>query len=88
MIHILEGVECISLKEFSKRTQHSKQSIRRLIEFGNRFRALRAIKDGVHTYIPLSEVTEYPFVNERGQIYHYRLEKDGERIYEDDWENT
>jgi hypothetical protein len=71
VIHTIAGIDYLSIKEFAAWTRHSKQAIRKLIETGNRIRKLQSIKDGVHTYIPFYEIADFPFCNQRGEVYHF-----------------
>lgn len=75
--YIVDGVEVIHISEFAARCHLNQATVRNMLErteagtvAGTRFRRpLKYIRDDSTVWIPVSEVTEYPFI--RGtNCYH------------------
>jgi hypothetical protein len=77
MIHVIGDTEYLHIEEFAELLEHTVPSIRYLIQHGNAIRKMEHIKEGSRFFIPVKELTSYPFVpggRTSGilEIYHYR----------------
>lgn len=76
--YIVEGVEVIHIQEYANRVHLNQATVRNMLArqdkgtvAGTRFRRpLKYIRDDSTVWIPLSEVTEYPFIKGTN-CYHY-----------------
>lgn len=72
----------IHVTDFANLLHRSVQSTRRLIDYGNNIRKLKAFRDRSRLMIPTTEITGYPFTAtgpdnlDRG-IFHYVKQEDG-----------
>jgi len=57
----VDGVEYYKVSTFAKLTKRSEQSVRLLVNSGNRLRKLKHIKIARSLLIPATELTDYPF---------------------------
>ena len=73
---VLNGNDYFTVKQFALLTNRTHQSIRHLIRHGNSIRKLDAIKIGSSIFIPISELTNYPFkaCGRGNDVYHYDIE--------------
>jgi hypothetical protein len=76
----IEGSLYYTVKQFASITNRSEQSVRLLILKGNKIRKLLCVKFADKPFIPIDELTDFPFtVSGRNQSpYHY--DKQGEVI--------
>lgn len=70
----INDVLCIRLIDFATVTNRSHGHISNLTLKGNSVRKLKCIRIGNNPYIPVSEITEYPFttVGRNCQTYYYK----------------
>jgi hypothetical protein len=78
----INGKKYYYVKQFASLTDKATHSIYNLIKKGNKLRKLNAVYIDGKPYIPIEELTEFPFVApgpfaERN-VYHYTEE--GERV--------
>ena len=57
----IEGVEHFTIEDFAKIVGKSISAVRVMISRGNSIRKLKTEKYGGKPFIPISEVTDYPF---------------------------
>jgi hypothetical protein len=84
IVYDIDGVKYLTANDFAKLLDRSRQSIDTLIRHGNRIRKMKSYHDDKNKiYVPLSEVTEFPFCMQGidGHVYHYSLT--GKRIVTD-----
>jgi hypothetical protein len=69
----INGEPCISLMDFAKATNKSPSHISNLILKGNSQRQMRCVRMGKMPYIPVKEITEFPFttVGRNCKVYYY-----------------
>ena len=71
----INGKECYQVKQFASLTNRTTQSIYNLIREGNSIRKLVAFYVEEKPYIPVSELTDFPFVSpgpfSANNVYHY-----------------
>jgi len=80
--HVIEGDEYYSISDFCLIVNKSRMRINQLINEGNKERKLKCLRLGPRTYIPVKELSEYPwFTGGRSNLrYHYTEE--GAIVYE------
>lgn len=81
-VQTIEGVDLLHIREFCEITGRSIQSVRHLIEFGNRERKMKFFRDRSRLLIPVTELTGFPFIKSghasgSREIYHYYKQEDG-----------
>ena len=62
-----------TVKQFALLTNHSEQSIRRLFKLGNKKRCLKVEYHATKPFIPVSELSEFPFTvtGTSEEVYFY-----------------
>lgn len=80
----INGKDYYTVKDFAALIGKNEQTVRKYIKVGNKIRRLECIKVGWSVFIPVEELTDYPFTscgNNSQAVYHYDL--DGVIAYED-----
>jgi hypothetical protein len=69
----IEGKEYYTVKQFAALTNRAEQSVRNLINKGNRIRKLKSLKIGEKLFVLASELQKFPFTScgPNGEVYHY-----------------
>lgn len=73
----INGHMYYQVKQFAMLTNRTTQSIYKLVKSGNAIRKLKAVYIGEKPYIPVEEVTDFPFISpgpfSEDNVYHYTL---------------
>ncbi len=80
----VNGVEVLTISQFARVTQKSNDVVRQLLCTGNRFRKLKATYVDGRTFIPVSELFDFPFSlpgRNRAILYRYRIVKGEVKSY-------
>ena len=79
----IDGAEYYTVKQFARKTYRSEQSVRFLISKGNRLRKLKCVYFAGKPFIPVTELTEYPFTlaGRQSRVFHYNTT--GVAVYDD-----
>lgn len=71
----INGKKYYQVKQFAMLTNRTTQSVYKLIKKGNSIRKLKIFYLGDKPYIPMEEVTEFPFISpgpySENNVYHY-----------------
>ena len=71
----INGVKYFRVKDFAALTSRTTQSVYQLIRLGNAKRKLKVKKISDMPYIPITELTDFPFIKpgpyNENNIYHY-----------------
>jgi len=73
----IDGIDCYSVHTFALLTERSEQTIRLLINKGNRLASLKARKVEDNWYIPCTELTDFPFCYPGRSMYVDRFDEHG-----------
>lgn len=77
IVYDIDGIKYLTANDFAKLLERSRQSVDILIRKGNRIRRLKSYHNNKNNiYVPLSEVTEFPFTmqGQNPKVYHYTME--------------
>lgn len=76
-----DGIEYLDIHEYAYMAHITVAAVRAAIEQGNRVRKLKAIRNGLRYYIPLSEYYIYPYINKgKGKDVVKHFTKEGELV--------
>jgi hypothetical protein len=80
-IFTIDGIDYYNAQDFCFLVKKSRTAIDRLIRYGNVYRKLQAKHAYNRTFIPVAELTEFPFTTggKNNRVYHYNL--DGQKIF-------
>lgn len=74
----INGVKYFRVKDFAALTSRTTQSVYQLIRWGNAKRKLKVKKISDMPYIPIEELTDFPFIKpgpfNENNVYHYDKE--------------
>lgn len=79
-IYTINNIDYYDSMAFCRLIKKSKVAINKLIRDGNKIRKMKCLRIGTKSFIPVSELTEYPFTTggHNNTIYYHN--KKGERI--------
>lgn len=81
-IHTINGVDYFDSLDFCFLVRKSKVTINNLIRYGNKIRKLKCVRPrNNQSFIPVSELTEYPFTTGGWDNKVYKHDKFGNRVY-------
>lgn len=75
----INGIEHLTVKNFSKLSDMTSQNINKLVKVGNKFgEKMKSFRIDSKTLIPITELFNYNFVNRKGRCYSF--DNEGNRI--------
>jgi hypothetical protein len=88
VIYNISGVDYYDSVQFCYFIRKSRVALNNLIRKGNKHRKMKCLRLNTKTFIPCSELTEFPFTDGGliNSVYHFNLK--GEKIYEPEYFNS